>query len=107
MRCRLSVVSLTLLALLPSLALAYQAEPPREALQVLHVDRYADDAAPGSLRWAITTANQAPGRYRIEIAAVGSAPYVIRPVSPLPEIVGPVQIVGTPWASGLSRKRSE
>jgi len=99
MRCRLSVVSLTLLALLPSLALAYQAEPPREALQVLHVDRYADDAAPGSLRWAITTANQAPGRYRIEIDAVGSAPYVIRPASPLPEIVGPVQIVGTPWAS--------
>jgi len=99
MRCRLSVVSLTLLALLPSLALAYQAEPPRESLQVLHVDRYADDAAPGSLRWAITTANQAPGRYRIEIAAVGSAPYVIRPASPLPEIVGPVQIVGTPWAS--------
>jgi len=99
MRCRLSVVSLTLLALLPSLALAYQAEPPREALQVLHVDRYADDAAPGSLRWAITTANQAPGRYRIEIDAVGSAPYVIRPASPLPEIVGPVQISGTPWAS--------
>lgn len=99
MRCRLSVVSLSLLAVLPSLALAYQAEPPREALQVLHVVRYADDAAPGSLRWAITTANQAPGRYRIEIDAVGSAPYVIRPASPLPEIVGPVQISGTPWAS--------
>jgi 3-dehydroshikimate dehydratase len=98
MRCRLSVVSLSLLALLPSLAQAYQAEPPREALQVLHVDRYADDAAPGSLRWAIGTANQAPGRYRIEIAAVGEAPYVIRPATPLPAIVGPVQIVGTPWA---------
>ncbi|KRG73617.1 3-dehydroshikimate dehydratase [Stenotrophomonas chelatiphaga] len=95
---RLSAVSLSLLAALPSLALAYQAEPPREALQVLRVDRYADDAAPGSLRWAITTANQAPGRHRIEIEAVGQAPYVIRPASPLPEIVGPVQIVGAPWA---------
>lgn len=98
MRCRLSVASLSLLAVLPSLALAYQAEPPRHALQVLHVDRYADDAAPGSLRWAINTANQGAGRYRIEIAAVGHAPYVIRPATPLPEIVGPVQIVGTPWA---------
>jgi 3-dehydroshikimate dehydratase len=99
MRCCLSVVSLSLLAVLPSLALAYQAEPAPGVPQVLRVDRYADDADAGSLRWAITTANQAPGRYRIEIAAVGSAPYVIRPASPLPEIVGPVQIVGAPWAS--------
>ncbi len=98
MRRRLSRISLSLIAVLPSLALAYQAEPPREALQVLRVDRYADDAAPGSLRWAITEANAAPGRYRIEIEAVGVTPYVIKPTSPLPEIVGPVQIVGTPWA---------
>ncbi|HYQ24891.1 right-handed parallel beta-helix repeat-containing protein [Stenotrophomonas sp.] len=98
MRRRLSVVSLSLLAVLPSLALAYQAEPPRESLQVLRVDRYADDANAGSLRWAITTANAAPGRYRIEIDAVGAAPYVIKPAAPLPEIKGPVQIVGTPWA---------
>jgi len=97
MRRRLSIVSLSLLALLPSLALAYQAEPPREALQVLRVDRYADDANAGSLRWAITTANAAPGRYRIEIAAVGAAPYVITPATPLPEIKGPVQIIGTSW----------
>ncbi|WP_426805741.1 right-handed parallel beta-helix repeat-containing protein [Stenotrophomonas sp. SrG] len=99
MRCRLYDLSLSLFAVFPSLALAYQAEPPREALQLLRVDRYADDANPGSLRWAITTANQAPGRYRIEIAAVGDAPYVIRPSSPLPEIIGPVQLVGAPWAS--------
>ncbi len=98
MRRRLSVVSLSLLAVLPSLALAYQAEPPREALQVLRVDRYADDANAGSLRWAITTANAAPGRYRIEIDAVGAAPYVIKPAAPLPEIKGPVQIIGTSWA---------
>lgn len=99
MRCRLSVVFLSLLAVWPSLARAYQAEPPREALQVLRVDRYADDAEAGTLRWAITTANQSPGRYRIEIAAVGNAPYVIRPATPLPEILGPVQIIGAPWAS--------
>ncbi len=98
MRCRLSAVSLSLLAVLPSLAQAFQAEPARTSLEVLRVERYADDANPGSLRWAISTANQAPGRYRIEIAAVGNAPYVIRPATPLPEIVGPVQIVGTSWA---------
>ncbi|MFT4249722.1 MAG: right-handed parallel beta-helix repeat-containing protein [Pseudomonas sp.] len=82
----------------PVLAQAYQAEPPDAPREVLSVDRYADDGAPGSLRWAIVTANQAPGRYRIEIAGVGAAPYVIRPASPLPEIKGPVQIVGLPWA---------
>jgi 3-dehydroshikimate dehydratase len=84
--------------LVPALAQAYQAEPAAAPREVLSVDRYADDNAPGSLRWAIDTANQAPGRYRIEIAAVGAAPYVIRPLSPLPDIKGPVQIVGLPWA---------
>ena len=98
MRRRLSVVSLSLLAVLPSLALAYQAEPPREALQVLRVDRYADDANAGSPRWAISTAHAAPGRYRIEIDAVGAAPSAIQPAAPLPAIQGPVQILGTPWA---------
>ncbi|MBH1592916.1 right-handed parallel beta-helix repeat-containing protein [Stenotrophomonas maltophilia] len=97
MRRRLSIVSLFLLAQLPTLALAYQAEPPRGPLQVLRVDRYADDTRPGSLRGAITTANTAPGRYRIEIDAVGTAPHVIKPTSPLPEIKGPVQIIGTSW----------
>ncbi len=97
MRRCLSAVSLTLLAAVPSLALAYQAEPPRQALEVLRVDRYADDSQQGSLRWAISQANAAPGRYRIEIDAVGQAPYVIKPATPLPEIIGPVQIVGTPW----------
>ncbi|NIJ69773.1 right-handed parallel beta-helix repeat-containing protein [Xanthomonas sp. 60] len=85
-------------AALPCVALAYQAEPAPAAVQVLPVTRYADDDAAGSLRWAITTANSAPGRYRIEIGAVGAAPYVIRPASPLPEITGPVQIIGVPWA---------
>jgi 3-dehydroshikimate dehydratase len=98
MRRSMSRLLLLTVATAPVAALAYQAEPPAAAPQVLRVDRYADDAAPGSLRWAITTANAAPGRYRIEIAAVGAAPYVIRPASPLPEIAGPVQIVGLPLA---------
>ena len=80
MRCRLSAVSLSLLAVLPSLAQAFQAEPARTSLEVLRVERYADDANAGSLRWAISTANQAPGRYRIEIAAVGNV--VVRTLVP-------------------------
>ncbi len=95
MRRVLSGCALLAASALPVCGSAYQAEPVPEALSVLTVDRYADDTAPGSLRWAIATANRAPGRHRIEIAAVGRPPYVIRPASPLPEIRGPVQIVGT------------
>ena len=94
MRRMFSWCALLAAAVLPPCVSAYQAEPVPAALSVLTVDRYADDGAPGSLRWAIATANQAPGRHRIEIAAVGRPPYVIRPASPLPEIKGPVQIVG-------------
>ncbi len=86
-----------LLAWLPGAASAHQPEPVPAARQVLTVDRYADDEAKGSLRWAITTANQSPGTYRIEIAAVGAAPYVIKPTRALPEIKGPVAIIGLPW----------
>lgn len=91
------LLPLALMACLPGVVHAYQPEPVPEPRQVLTVDRYADDEATGSLRWAITTANQAPGKYRIEIAAVGAAPYVIKPARPLPEIKGPVAIVGLPW----------
>jgi 3-dehydroshikimate dehydratase len=86
-----------LLACLSGVASAYQPEPVPEPRQVLTVDRYVDDDAQGSLRWAIATANQSPGKYRIEIAAAGAAPYVIKPARPLPEIKGPVAIVGLPW----------
>ncbi|MDQ1120595.1 MULTISPECIES: NosD domain-containing protein [Pseudoxanthomonas] len=92
------LVASGLLACLPLLAAGHQAEPDPAPRQVLKVDRYDDDEAPGSLRWAITTANAAPGTYRIEIAAVGAAPYVIKPRAPLPEIKGPVAIVGLPFA---------
>ena len=62
-----------LLAALPCIASAQSPALP----EVLRVTRYADDGNEGSLRFAIEASNRAPGRYRIEIEAVGSAPYVI------------------------------
>jgi len=85
-----------LAALLPMLALPTFAAA--SATETLRVDRYADDGQPGTLRWAIDTSNQDPGRYRIEIVAVGQPPYVIRPTHALPAIKGPVRITGLPWA---------
>lgn len=70
---------------------------PTSALTTLVVDRYADDGQAGTLRWAIERNNQAPGQYRIEIRPVGTAPYVIKPTSPLPPIKGPVVIEGSAW----------
>jgi 3-dehydroshikimate dehydratase len=75
-----------------------QTATPATAIEVLHVSRYADDTDEGSLRWAIGTSNSAPGRYRIEIAAVGAAPHVIKPATLLPPIKGPAQIAGAAWA---------
>ena len=49
--------------------------------EVLRVTRYADDRNEGSLRWAIEQSNWAPGRWRIEIVANGTPPYVIKPVN--------------------------
>jgi 3-dehydroshikimate dehydratase len=40
---------------------------PAAETALLLVDREADDEAQGSLRWAVTTSNAEPGRYRIEI----------------------------------------
>jgi len=82
-----------LIAALPCSAVAQNAAPP----ELLRVTRYADDANQGSLRWAIGESNRAPGRYRIEIEAVGSAPYVIKPNAPLPPVKGPAQIAGAAW----------
>jgi 3-dehydroshikimate dehydratase len=84
-----------LLAALPRCALAQNAAPP--ATDLLRVTRYADDANEGSLRYAIEQSNRAPGRYRIEIEPVGSAPYVIKLAAPLPPIKGPVSIEGAAW----------
>ncbi|MBJ9977134.1 right-handed parallel beta-helix repeat-containing protein [Pseudomonas sp. S75] len=87
---------ITLLAalLLPLSALAAAPTPP----ETLRVDRYSDDGQPGTLRWALETSNASPGRYHIDIAAVGQPPYVIRPQRALPEIKGPVRITGLSWA---------
>ncbi|QXH45636.1 right-handed parallel beta-helix repeat-containing protein [Pseudomonas xanthosomatis] len=90
---RLMPALAALLPLLPLPALA--AATPA---QTLTVERYADDGQPGTLRWAIETSNQNPGHYRIEIAAVGKPPYVIKPTRALPEIKGPVSLSGQPWA---------
>ena len=79
---------------LPIDAGAQDASPAaREVLRV----RSTDDGGEGSLRWAIERNNAAPGRFRIEIAPTGPAPYVIKPASPLPPIKGPVEIEGTAW----------
>ena len=87
------------LAALPCWADAQNAAPsaPGRDQEVLRVTRYADDANAGSLRFAIEVSNRAPGRYRIEIAPVGDAPYVIKPASPLPPIKGPARIEGAAW----------
>jgi 3-dehydroshikimate dehydratase len=66
------------------------------SIETLRVIRY-DDSGEGSLRWAIERNNAEPGRFRIEIARVGHAPYVIKPASPLPPIKGPAQIEGAAW----------
>jgi 3-dehydroshikimate dehydratase len=71
--------------------------PSTAAPDVLRVTRTTDDGGEGSLRWAIERNNGAPGRFGIEIAPAGQAPYVIKLASPLPAIKGPVRIEGAPW----------
>ncbi len=87
------IVHAVLLAALPCVASAQNPASP----EVLSVIRYADDGNEGSLRFAIEASNRAPGRYRIEIKAVGSAPYVIKPNAPLPLVKGPTSIEGGAW----------
>jgi 3-dehydroshikimate dehydratase len=89
---RTSIASVALfLSLSPTLA---QTPAPPE---VLRVTRLGDDLLEGSLRWAITRNNTAPGRFRIEIDPEGAGPHVIRPASLLPPVKGPVRIEGMPW----------
>jgi 3-dehydroshikimate dehydratase len=87
------LVSAWSLIALPCAVLAQQAA----SAEVLRVTRYADDASEGSLRYAIEQSNRTPGRYRIEIGAVGDPPHVIALTAPLPPIKGPVTIAGTAW----------
>ncbi len=95
---RVSPVLAALLLALPVVtAHADEPTPPADAPQTLVVNSYADDGKDGTLRWAIEQNNQNPGHYRIEIQAVGSAPFVIKPATPLPDIKGPVTIEGSAW----------
>jgi 3-dehydroshikimate dehydratase len=94
------VRSLRYLAAIPLWALPIDAgaqSSPTPSPEVLRVTRTADDGGEGSLRWAIERNNAAPGRFGIEIAPAGQAPYVIKLASPLPAIKGPVVIEGAPW----------
>ena len=62
------------------------------------VDRYQDDTAKGSLRWAIEQSNaNATQENEIQIQAVGKAPYVIKLNQALPPIKSSVKIIGTQW----------
>ncbi|WP_010114037.1 NosD domain-containing protein [Acinetobacter sp. P8-3-8] len=62
------------------------------------VDRYQDDTAKGSLRWAIEQSNaNATQQNEIQIQAVGKAPYTIKLNQPLPPIKSSVKIIGTQW----------
>ena len=71
--------------------------PSTPSPEMLRVTSTADDGGEGSLLWAIEHNNTAPGRFRIEIAPAGQAPHVIKPVSPLPAIKGPVAIESAAW----------
>ncbi len=62
------------------------------------VDRYQDDNAKGSLRWAIEQSNANTAQENeILIQAVGKAPYIIKVDQPLPPIKSSVKIIGTQW----------
>lgn len=71
--------------------------PSTPSPELLRVTRTVDDGGEGSLRWAIERNNTTPGRFRIEIAPAGQPPHVIKPVSLLPAIKGPVVIEGAAW----------
>jgi hypothetical protein len=77
--------------------LARAQSPSTPSPELLLVTRTVDDGSEGSLRWAIERNNTAPGRFRIEIAPAGQPPHVIKPVSLLPAIKGPVVIEGAAW----------
>ncbi len=78
----------------PTIHAAENDIPPQNVLQITS---YADDASPGTLRWAILKNNQHPGNYRIELHTLGKKPYAIKLQQPLPPLMGPVEIINTDW----------
>lgn len=73
-------------------AIAGIAQPRPLPANVLKVTRYADDSNEGTFRWALEQNNKYPGKYRIELSALGDEPAIIKIKSGLPEIRGPVVI---------------
>ncbi len=70
---------------------------PRGPQTVLKVTSYADDGSEGTLRSVLERNNANPGHYRIELSAIGTGPYVIKPTRELPPIKGPVVIENVDW----------
>ncbi|MEJ2889874.1 hypothetical protein [Actinomycetospora aeridis] len=64
------------------------------------------DAGPGSLRQAITDANDSGGTDRIEFAIPGAGPRTIAVDSPLPEITDPVTVDGYTQPGATPNTRS-
>ncbi|MDE1168921.1 MAG: NosD domain-containing protein [Pseudomonas sp.] len=93
---RVTPVLAALLLALPVANLQAAVTPTPDTPETLVVKNYGDEGE-GTLRWAIERNNQNPGHYRIEIRAVGGAPYVIKPNKELPAIMGPVTIEGSAW----------
>ncbi|MBK4735260.1 NosD domain-containing protein [Noviherbaspirillum pedocola] len=88
----------------PSGGLTEMVDPAGAAAhpRLLLVTSLADDGSAGTLRAAILQNNQHPGQYRIRIAPQGPGPHVIRPVTPLPAIRGPVVIEGGSTSAALA-----
>lgn len=90
---KLSILTLT------TLAFFHFAMPSLASAETYIVDRYQDDTAKGSLRWAIEQSNaHSAAENEIQIQAVGKAPYIIQLKQPLPPIKSAVKIIGTAWA---------
>jgi hypothetical protein len=83
------------LALVVALCACGLGRPPAAHAAMTYVVRTTADSGGNSLRWAIQSANLNPGPDNISFNIPGSGPFVIRPLTPLPEITGPVVLDGT------------
>lgn len=88
-------ISMALALLMPFASFA--AENTYTAPEILKVTSSADDGSAGTLRWALEKNNQNAGHYRIELQSPDHHPLVIKPLKPLPAILGPVDIINLDW----------